>query len=284
MKFSVIITCYNEGAELLRAVRSVQDQTYTDFEIIVVKDFSAHQATLDACKQLEAEGIRVLYADTNVGLSVTRNMGIAAAKGDVIYTLDGDDELPADALEIIAGAFDKNLDADVVFGNYELIERDSSKIVNCARAITDGKYLQISGLIASGFLPLGQNAIRRQIANLYPYSQRYSYGCQDVELKFRMLEHNVKYVYIPHTLYRWYKKPTGMNSSLKNAQSLDMCYYEHMPSVAPFLSHRYVLSLCKQFQDVERYRFYFHQYAPSWCRWAKYFPFPILVKFQRFVK
>lgn len=284
MKFSVIITCYNEGAELLRAVRSVQAQTCQDYEIIVVKDFSSHAETLQVCHALEAEGIQVLYADQNVGLSVTRNMGIAVAQGDVIYTLDGDDELPADALEIIAGAFDKNPDADVVFGNYELIERDASKIVDCARAIIDSKYLQISGLIASGLLPLGQNAIRRQIANLYPYSQQYSFGCQDIELKFRMLEHDVKYVYISHILYRWYKKPTGMNSSLRNAQSLDMCYYEHMPSVAPFLSHRYVLLLCKQFQDVERYRFYFHQYAPSWCRWAKYLPFPILAKFQRFVK
>ena len=284
MKFSVIITCYNEGAELLRAVRSVQDQTYTDFEIIVVKDFSAHQATLDACKQLEAEGIRVLYADTNVGVSVTRNMGIAVATGEFTYTLDGDDELPADALAVIADAFDKYPEADVLFGNYELIENGISTIVDCSSVIKSGKYLRIADLISTNILPIGQNVSRKRVAIDNPSSRSYSFGCQDFELQLRMLENDVKFVYIPHTLYRWYKKSTGINSSLKNAQSLDMCYYEHMPSVAPFLSHRYVLSLCKQFQDVERYRFYFHQYAPSWCRWAKYFPFPILVKFQRFVK
>ena len=87
--FSVIITCYNEGLELRRAVESVRRQTYTDYEIIVVKDFSDHAETLQVCRELEQEGIQVLYAEKNVGVSITRNMGIAEAKGDYIYTAFG---------------------------------------------------------------------------------------------------------------------------------------------------------------------------------------------------
>ena len=86
MIFSIIITCYNEGLELRRAVESVRRQTYTDYEIIVVKDFSDHAETLQVCRELEQEGIQVLYAERNVGVSITRNMGIAEAKGDYIYT------------------------------------------------------------------------------------------------------------------------------------------------------------------------------------------------------
>lgn len=61
--FSIIITCYNEGLELRRAVESVRRQTYTDYEIIVVKDFSDHAETQQVCRELEQEGIQVLYAE-----------------------------------------------------------------------------------------------------------------------------------------------------------------------------------------------------------------------------
>lgn len=276
--FSVIITCYNEGLELRRAVESVRRQTYTDYEIIVVKDFSDHAETLQVCRELEQEGIHVLYAEKNVGVSITRNMGIAEAKGDYIYTVDGDDELPVDALEHIARTFEESPNADVIYGDYELIGNEIQELKCFA-----GKSVSMANLYniqLLGMLPV----CRRILERLGGYSKKYSFGCQDFELQVRMLKNNCNFVYTPHVLYRWYKKPTGINSSQRNAESLDMCMYEHRDFVAPYIGHRYLLQLCKQNKDADSYRKYFVQYAPCWCRWARILPFRLMTKFGRFVK
>lgn len=282
--FSIIITCYNEGLELRRAVESVRRQTYTDYEIIVVKDFSDHAKTLQVCRELEQEGIQVLYAEKNVGVSITRNMGIAEAKGDYIYTVDGDDELPVDALEHITRTFEENPNADVVFGNYELIEGEDNRVVDCSILVGGNNMLRIDKFFKSRILPIGQNATLREVAIQYPLAIAYSFGCQDYELQVRMLKSGVKFVHSPHVLYRWYKKPTGINSSKRNADSLDMCMYEHLDFVAPYLGCRYLLQLCKQNNDAESYRKYFVQHAPRWCKWARILPFRLMIKFGRFVK
>lgn len=276
--FSIIITCYNEGIELYRAVGSVRKQTYTDYEIIVVKDLSNHAETLSVCHELEQEGIQVLYAEENVGVSVTRNMGIAVARGDYIYTVDGDDELPADALKHIARTFEENPNADVIYGDYELIGNEIQELKCFA-----GKSVSMANLYniqLLGMLPVR----RRTLERLGGYSEKYSFGCQDFELQVRMLKNNCNFVYTPHVLYRWYKKPTGINSSLRNAESLDMCMYEHRDFVAPYIGHRYLLQLCKLNNDADNYRKYFAQYAPCWCRWARILPFRLMTKFGSFVK
>lgn len=276
--FSIIITCYNEGLELRRAVESIRKQTYADYEIIVVKDFLEHEETLRVCYELEQEGIQVLYAEENVGVSVTRNMGIRVAKGDYIYTVDGDDELPADALEHIARTFEENPDVDVIYGDYELIGNEIQELKCFA-----GKSVSMANLY--NIRLLGMLPVRRRILErLGGYSEKYSFGCQDFELQVRMLKNNCNFVYTPHVLYRWYKKPTGINSSLRNAESLDMCMYEHRDFVAPYIGHRYLLQLCKQNNDADSYRKYFAQYAPCWCRWARILPFRLMTKFGRFVK
>lgn len=282
--FSVIITCYNEGYDLLRAVRSVQEQTYTDYEIIVVKDYSDHQPTLEVCCQLKNEGISILYTEKNVGVSVTRNMGIAASKGDFIYTLDGDDELPPNALSIIANTFAQYPNADVVFGNYDLIENGEHQLVDCSALANKDGILSIENFLSCRVLPIGQNATRKRIAVYYPSSDKYSFGCQDYELQLRMLEHGVRFVYVPQVLYKWYKKTTGINSSQRNAESLDMCMYEHIDTVAPYIGHRYLFSLCKSHNDVKRYRYYFAQFAPRYLCWLKYLPMSILTKLSRFIQ
>ena len=282
--FSVIITCYNEGQELRRAVESIRRQTYEDYEIIVVKDYSDHQETLAVCHELEREGVQVLYAESNVGVSITRNIGIEAAKGDIIYTVDGDDELPNDALEVIEKTFAKYPDADVVFGNYERIEGESHKIVDCSKLVDDDNTLRIAKFFSCGVLPVGQNATRKVTAIQYPSAVRYSFGCQDYEMQLRMLEGGVKFVYTPNVVYTWYRKPTGVNSSKRNAESLDECMYEHRAYVAPYIGKRYLLGLLKQHNNQQEYRQYFRQFAPRWCRWATILPFKLLTKFARFVK
>lgn len=204
--------------------------------------------------------------------------GYCCSKGDYIYTVDGDDELPIDALSYIAHAFEENPDADVIYGDYELIENDIRETISFL-----GKSISMANLYSSKLY--GQLPMRRTTMNqLGGFNEEYSFGCQDFELQVRLLKHGARFVYTPYIIYQWYKKPTGINSSQRNAESFDKCMYEHRDFVAPYINHHYLLGLCKQNNDADSYRKYFAQYAPCWCQWARILPFRLMTKFGRFVK
>lgn len=88
---SVIIPTYNYGRFIERAIRSVLNQTYQDYEIIVVDDGSTDN-TEDVVKRIGNDRIRYINHVTNKGGNAARNSGIRAATGEYIAFLDSDDE------------------------------------------------------------------------------------------------------------------------------------------------------------------------------------------------
>jgi len=91
MVASIIITAYNRLELLKRALKNVLNQTYKDYEVIVVDDCS------DVALEVP-QGVRLIRHIFNKGLSAARNTGIKAAKGTFICTLDDDNELSPDFL------------------------------------------------------------------------------------------------------------------------------------------------------------------------------------------
>lgn len=90
-KVSVIIPTQNRAAFLRAAVQSVLNQTFQDFEIIVVDDASQDQ-TAEVVRSLADPRIRYLHHETKKGQGVTRNDGIQLASGEYVALLDDDDE------------------------------------------------------------------------------------------------------------------------------------------------------------------------------------------------
>jgi glycosyltransferase involved in cell wall biosynthesis len=95
MKISVIIPTYNRERFVVEAIDSVLNQSYTDFEIIIIDDGSTDN-TKDVLKAYE-DKIRY-YHQTNSGVSAARNAGIKAALGKWIAFLDSDDKWEKDYL------------------------------------------------------------------------------------------------------------------------------------------------------------------------------------------
>ena len=95
---SVIIPTYNREKLVSRSIQSVLDQTYQDYEIIVVDDASIDN-TEKVVKSFNDVRIRFLRSNLNKGGSAARNMGIIAANGEYIAFLDSDDEWLPEKLE-----------------------------------------------------------------------------------------------------------------------------------------------------------------------------------------
>lgn len=98
---SIIIPTYNRANSILNTISSVLKQTYQNFEIVIVDDFSSDFETLsDVIKNLEDERIRLLRHNKNRHGSAARNTGIKAAKGEFIALLDSDDVWYPEKLEV----------------------------------------------------------------------------------------------------------------------------------------------------------------------------------------
>ena len=97
-KVSVIIPTYNRAELLPLAVKSVLEQTFQDFEIIIVDDASTDN-TEEIVNSLSDKRIKYILHETNKGESWTRNTGLKNGKGEYIAWLDDDDEWLSDKLQ-----------------------------------------------------------------------------------------------------------------------------------------------------------------------------------------
>jgi glycosyltransferase involved in cell wall biosynthesis len=89
MKVSVVLPTYNRGYIIREALASALDQSYADFEILVVDDGSTDN-TREIVEDLKSQKIRYIRHDRNRGCSATYNSGIAAATGQLVAFLDSD--------------------------------------------------------------------------------------------------------------------------------------------------------------------------------------------------
>jgi glycosyltransferase involved in cell wall biosynthesis len=88
---SIIIPTYNRAHMLLKAIQSVLNQTYQDFEVIMVDDGSTNN-TEEVVRNLRDERIQYFQHEKNRGVAVSRNTGIQVANSKYIAFLDSDDE------------------------------------------------------------------------------------------------------------------------------------------------------------------------------------------------
>ena len=109
-KFTAVIPAYNAAATLAPAIRSVQLQTVSDFELIVIDDGSQDETPELARSFCDDERIHVVTQE-NKGLPGARNAGIARARGRYVGLLDADDMWMPTFLEAMGEALDANPEA-----------------------------------------------------------------------------------------------------------------------------------------------------------------------------
>ena len=128
-KVSIIIPTYNRAYLVGRAINSILNQTFQDFEIIVVDDGSTDN-TEDVVKRLGNGSINYIKHKENKGRSAARNSGIKAAKGEFIAFQDSDDEWLPEKLEKQIEAF-KNVLPEIggVYTGFWRIESNKKSYV-----------------------------------------------------------------------------------------------------------------------------------------------------------
>lgn len=143
IEVSVVVPIYNAGKKLEKCIKSILNQTFTNFELILVNDGSTDNS-INICKKYELKDNRVRVIDKkNEGSIATRNRGVMEASGDYIMFVDADDYIATTAIEkLYIDAKDKNLDI-IVCNTYKVLgDRAIIKQINNSHYFKNDKIYE----------------------------------------------------------------------------------------------------------------------------------------------
>lgn len=122
--FSVLIANYNNGHYLQEAIDSVLQQTYDNWEVIIVDDGSIDNSK-EIYRQYELDSrFHIVYNEQNRGCGYTKWRCVEEAHGEICGFLDPDDVLMPDALEKMVKVHDEHLEVSIVYSRCYLCDTD----------------------------------------------------------------------------------------------------------------------------------------------------------------
>lgn len=201
-RFSVVIPVYNTVTQQLEeAFQSVLDQTYPNFELILVDDHSSWDNVVPVLRRYERDPrVKVIYRERNGHISVATNDGIAIATGDFIVFMDCDDVIEPDALYHFAKKLEENPELDFIYSDEDKITEDG-KIRHMPFFKPEWSPDLFMNMMYTNHLATYRTSIVRQVGGL-----RTAYnGSQDYDFTLRFMEksHNSRVGHVDRVLYHW---------------------------------------------------------------------------------
>lgn len=220
---SIIMPAYNASAYIAEAIESVLDQTWTNWELIIVDDGSTDD-TLQIAQQYAAKDNRIqVYHQSNQGGCVARNTALKHINGDYVQYLDADDKLHAEKLSL---QLVENVDEDtIIYGS-------------CLRLLTNGQCVEASmAIFAQNYLPAidAQVVIWENHLNSFPYStyllprnlvmavgnwNEHLVRAQDCEYMARVLAIAKKLVYVQDAIFYYRQVENSVSCKPLSRQQL----------------------------------------------------------------
>jgi glycosyltransferase involved in cell wall biosynthesis len=122
---SLVVPCYNQASFLAETLNSVSQQTYTNWECIIVNDGSPDNTEEVAQIYCNKDSRFKYFYKTNGGLSSARNAGIKVSMGKYVLPLDSDDKIETEYLEFAVEILNSNDNIKIVYSKAELFGQKS---------------------------------------------------------------------------------------------------------------------------------------------------------------
>ena len=215
---SVIINVYNGEKYIKKCIDSIINQTYKDLEIIIINDGSTDN-TLSICESYDDERIRIIN-QKNMGISLSRNVGIDNINGEYAFFVDSDDYIEPDTIEYL----------------YDLCKKYNVKMATCQSIVVydyetkivnkEEKVDIINGLdiVKKMLLNLERNGniwgklMKRELIKKVKFQDRIM---DDLPVVYKMALPLDKIAYSNQIKYYYYKHPNSILTSKKPDYSID---------------------------------------------------------------
>tara|TARA_B100000242_G_scaffold284493_1_gene247885 strand:- start:474 stop:1220 length:747 start_codon:yes stop_codon:yes gene_type:complete len=221
---SVIIPYYKKKSSILYSVNSVLNQTYTNFEIIIIYD-DEDKSDLDFICELKKKDnrISIIQNNKNFGAGKSRNIGIKNAKGDLIAFLDADDIWHKEKLKKQI-KFMKLNNYDITHTSYKVINENRDPI---KRRIARN-FIHINDLLKSCDIGTSTVIIKK---HLIDENIKFAHLVtkEDFVLWLKLLKNNYKIYALDEVLTFWTKSNSSLSSStFQKIKDGFKVYYEYM--------------------------------------------------------
>lgn len=226
---SIIVPCYNQAQYLPETLQSVLDQTYTNWECIIVNDGSPDETESVAQEWCKKDGRFVYLKKENGGLSSARNAGLKIAKGDYIQFLDSDDYLHSEKLEQSVAVITTNTDLKLVVTDFKLFS-DSVNYTKEPYCILNQERLTYESILygwgGDFTIPIHCGLFHKDILLLFGFDESYK-AIEDwiMWLNFFKNTKSAAYLNQPLAYYRFHEQGMTKNNVLMQ-DSLLKAYQE----------------------------------------------------------
>jgi glycosyltransferase involved in cell wall biosynthesis len=198
--FSIVTPVYDTPLDVLReTISSVERQTCTDWELILVDDNSPEERVREVLREAAERDprIRVIERATNGHIVEASNDGVAAARGEFIALLDHDDLLTPRALERMQQAIDLEPEVDYLYSDEDKVDAAGGRYSAFRKPSWSPERLR--GQMYTSHLSVLRTSLVREVGGFRPGYD----GSQDHDLALRVTERARAVVHVPQVLYHW---------------------------------------------------------------------------------
>ena len=247
---SVIIPAYNAEATIQETIESVQKQTFSNFEIVIIDDGSSDR-TLDIIQKIADPRIKC-FSYENGGNSLARNRGISHATGDFVSFIDADDLWTPDKLELQLAALQKYAEASVAYSwTTNFTNGQEESVFPCNPIFFEGNVYD--KLLVNNFVANGSNIlVCRKAIELVGEFEPTLKRCADWDFYIRLAA-KCHFVVVPkhQIFYRQTSSSLSMNIDLVEQQSVRVIdrAYQSAPPEYQYLKNQslaWVFEYCTQ--------------------------------------
>ena len=228
-KVSIIIPVYNAEKTILSTIQSVQAQSFTDWELIVIDDGSIDN-TVKIVEEIKESRLQ-LFCYENAGATVARNRGLAQSQGNFIAFLDADDLWSEDKLALQLAALEKSPDAGVAYCWTSFIDEQGEVFFLQKPVWHQGnvyRELLLRNFLACGSIPLIRRKAIAAVGEFDPHLK----SCQDWEYWLRLAK-DWYFVLVPQHLVLYRQSSGSISSKVEEREQASLMILEKAFSTAP---------------------------------------------------
>jgi glycosyltransferase involved in cell wall biosynthesis len=230
-RFSVVIPTYNQAQYLAKAIQSVLVQTYQDFEIIIVNNYSTDE-TVSVVNSFNDRRIKLLHYHNQGVIGAARNQGIEASRGEYVAFLDSDDVWYLEKLEKVKAVLQRCPEVDVIgHGIYQ--KRQDGQVIkpSYAGGYTGPLYEHL--LFVGNACYLSATVVKRSVlqdVGMFSESARFV-GVEDYDLWLKLAHSGYKFYFMPdllgENLVRLDSVSSRVDDQYRNAIAAIEHHYRH---------------------------------------------------------
>lgn len=248
--FTVVIPLYNKENFIQKTVESILNQSFDDFEILIIEDCSTDNSKKKVL-EIQSDKIKLIQHSQNKGLSASRNTGIQNASSDYVAFLDADDVWKVNYLETIFSLINKYPEARLFATNYAEIYNDKTTIINNQKLLELGTDFMVSDFFELNlgkpiYIPSSLCVAKKVFEKVGFFDEKITYT-EDVDFNIRA-NTSFKLAYSPKALvdYSMFIENQMSTTNMANKVFADFIGYEKQfpdnKSLKKYLDfNRYVL-------------------------------------------